>query len=1837
MGIQKLSSSRRFPASAVRRLLFTVGALLLAAGAAAPAGAQCTLQSGPTALQCTGCSGNLGLNAGPHLPGVYQSSPGVYRLMVKLNYGHAVYSLADPANPVVVGIDDLRSDSPGPGPFPGDGQTYISNAEVAKDGAFALFSLDVTGKGGTVIGRPNTLGLFKPAGDTGVYRANGGLVIQKNGSRYIGYGLGGGPYLFAADITSAVNYSVGSITSEQAAFQSLLDSAAGNLQLAEGNGFQYLYLTDKQSIVIADASSPGLAGNITTAYPTWTIPGSAWNLPSGDTLAFAQAAVDPKSPAGNLVIAGVFRTSSGSPVFALLSWNRTTGQATPAGTFTPDPAFTVTQVSGGVVAAANSYTSDVDVYMWAQSPTGGAYSNGVLRLYATSAGSFGSAIGQTVDIDIPPVPQSGFDTALRKVVDTKILRTSDSDVYAYLSGGTVPWAMHMNCTNGPAPAAGHLAVSNVSAGGAQITSGATVFVGDTLQIAPSVSPSNLVQPVLAWDLDFDYHSGPETGAIGLLQLQNPDSCFGTACPDVHPSSPDPPQFTLIGPCDPRSPWNGTPSTGVGCWTSVAGPTGNGDFSTSTLFPAPGSYATLPIAFEAENALNTTTVPLATFNVKWTVPAVKLQNLSALLDSTFNATFQSASEGHPVSYNWYFGSASNALTPASCTGSSCTYPFAANGTYYAWLVASYNGGYSSPDWSPSPTDCYGGPCAIQVNVTDFVPAFTADSIAYIGGNGIHVSNQSNSPAWRSSANYLYYLCLTTSGSCSDNLSGYSQLQPAGIGPWTIPTPATAGTYWLRIKATYGIGPSTAQWQPNVTGVSDPYAWPITVSAVPPSLYPISGATSCTVGCSGVVYLGTVGTQITVAAYQGTTQLTGSYSWQTSGASASPSSGTGSTFTFSPSAGNLTVTNSDFAISLSFIISNPAPPPPNNPSVTVSANPSSTTVGTNVSLSASASGGTAPYTSYYWTFGDGSAPLSGPYPSPTHAFQAAGTFYPSCTVTDHANNQGSGSTTVTVTAGSGSGPSATSVLPLSGTTPCTVGCSGVQYLGNIGVAITVGLFNVSTQLSGSFGWQITSGSASPTSGTGTTFTFTPTAGGALVVTNTDTGLSLSIQISGVAVQPDFRIAYPDGTNAVLGSDGSFLVVAGQQNMFRAVSAANPSQTLSLASPYWNWGDGTAGPSVTPVAKTWILGGTYPVTLAVTGQPTALHNVNVVGGIPTAAYSFAYSVNGQAGGPVNANNVAPGAGILFTATGPPGAEYDWDFGDGTPVAPGSSVTSHVFAAAGSYPVVLTVKLGGNTFQTQQPTTFYVVEPPRWIVSGLAYTSGLVPGSSYVSDVVIQNPSATGWAAYSVALLDGSDPPNWISLSAFQPLESRRIPNILGNKSVFGKAKGGPTFAMVVRGDTVPADPAIWAFTYNNNASDPTKGTYGVAIPAVPVSMAVGPGSPAASREIPGLRDIPQTDPPGTSAAYTNIGFVNAGSVPATVNVSFFSRDGTSLSGVGNPFPLVVGPNQTLQQTQSLRQALAGTGQSYDTYTADDYYMSVDVVGDGAKVVPYATVKDVASTDSIFLTSAPAVPGPFRIPSVVRVNSTTGDVFRSRVVVFNPSAQDRAVRLTYSYIRCPAGQDCDDRAYQSITLGTGGVAPLPSGGTLLADDFVQTLFGALGIAVSDTDSYIQSYLDVAPADDNTDPLIVRGETYNAQPNGNFGTEVPGLLPAVNGASPGTARTRLTIPYVVPKSGGSGYRTNVALVALGDTSAQATIILHAPFLNSGFPGDLSQTSVVVDDKLIQLSLEKLFPALANFPPIASGYYSLEIQVTSGTLAAYAVINDNITSDGSLILAQPLP
>ena len=355
--------------------------------------------------------------------------------------------------------------------------------------------------------------------------------------------------------------------------------------------------------------------------------------------------------------------------------------------------------------------------------------------------------------------------------------------------------------------------------------------------------------------------------------------------------------------------------------------GGPDFSST--YPSPGTSSTLPIAFEAKNSLNDTQSPPASPSstsrgrCRRSSGRSLLGAVPALLSTSNTATFQDASEGHPLpaGYKWYFGS--NPGNPASrrsrrtwpAPAPSCTHAFpAGKGTYNAFLTASYNGGYSSPDCGPPCTLPVAG--SFIVNVTDFVAGLHAPAPRSTSpGAPISVTNQSQI-GQGITPTYWYTLCDASSGSCPEG----SYTPFSGSGPWTIPVPATAGTWWLRIRATYGSGPTTAQWQPNVVP-GNPDAWPIDVRELPPVLKPtglagVDGWNWCTVGCGSIAYVGTIGTPLTIAVLRGSVQQTGTYDWQISGGCGSPGAATGATtFLFTPiAAGTLTVSNTTFGISL-----------------------------------------------------------------------------------------------------------------------------------------------------------------------------------------------------------------------------------------------------------------------------------------------------------------------------------------------------------------------------------------------------------------------------------------------------------------------------------------------------------------------------------------------------------------------------------------------------------------------------------------------------------------------------------------------------------------------------------------------------------------------------------------------------------------------------------------------------------------------------------------------------------------------------------------------------------
>ncbi len=166
-------------------------------------------------------------------------------------------------------------------------------------------------------------------------------------------------------------------------------------------------------------------------------------------------------------------------------------------------------------------------------------------------------------------------------------------------------------------------------------------------------------------------------------------------------------------------------------------------------------------------------------------------------------------------------------------------------------------------------------------------------------------------------------------------------------------------------------------------------------------------------------------------------------------------------------------------------------------------------------------------------------------------------------------------------------------------------------------------------------------------------------------------------------------------------------------------------SITGDAWNFGDNATGTGATP-SHTYAAAGTYPVTLTVTDNAGAT-------GTTTA------SVTVTAPPPANQ---APTAAITTTTSGlsasvsgtgssdPDGSitGYAWNFGDNTTGT--GATTSHTYAAAGTYPVTLTVT--DNAGATGTTTASVTVTAP--------------PATPVFADDTFARTTTSGWGAAAV-----------------------------------------------------------------------------------------------------------------------------------------------------------------------------------------------------------------------------------------------------------------------------------------------------------------------------------------------------------------------------------------------------------------------------------------------------------------------------------------------------------
>jgi PKD repeat protein len=317
------------------------------------------------------------------------------------------------------------------------------------------------------------------------------------------------------------------------------------------------------------------------------------------------------------------------------------------------------------------------------------------------------------------------------------------------------------------------------------------------------------------------------------------------------------------------------------------------------------------------------------------------------------------------------------------------------------------------------------------------------------------------------------------------------------------------------------------------------------------------------------------------------------------------------------------------------------------VTATASPNPTEVGTQVKFNAVATGGTAPYTSYAWTFGDGIT-VTTTTASTTHTYASTGTF----------------TTTVTVTDSVGS-TSTSSSMSIAVDKKLNVTASISANPIDAGVSVGLTATSAGGVLPLSCSWSF--GDGSTDTGCSTSYAYTTAGAFTATVTATD---SLGVTAtSSVAVAVDSQLI-------VTANSSPNPTEVGSQVSFTATATGGTTPYSSYA---WTFGDGmTVTTTTASTTHTYTSTGTFTTTVKVTDSAgsKATSSVSV-----TVNQKLAVTAKANPD-PTEVNRFLSLTGTTSGGVGSP--TCSWNFGDST-AGVGCS-TSHTYTNAGTFTATVT-----------------------------------------------------------------------------------------------------------------------------------------------------------------------------------------------------------------------------------------------------------------------------------------------------------------------------------------------------------------------------------------------------------------------------------------------------------------------------------------------------------------------------------------------------------------------
>ena len=551
----------------------------------------------------------------------------------------------------------------------------------------------------------------------------------------------------------------------------------------------------------------------------------------------------------------------------------------------------------------------------------------------------------------------------------------------------------------------------------------------------------------------------------------------------------------------------------------------------------------------------------------------------------------------------------------------------------------------------------------------------------------------------------------------------------------------------------------------------------------------------------------------------------------------------------------------------------------------------------------------------------------------------------------------------------------------------------------------------------------------------------------------------------------------------------------------------------------------------------------------------------------------------------SVEAGVPVSFvgSATDPDGdaVTLTWDFGDGKG-ATGPSPAAHAFAVPGAVHVTLTARDPNGGAGTATLTLNVVAPAPAagdvgLLVPVVLEAAGL-GGSHYSSELTLVSRAA---AATEVVL---SYTASQGAGSGFARLtlgagEMRVLPGVVG----WLRGQGLPipaggssqvgTLVATFRGVGSPGLVFAGARTFT---PDPAGGggTFGLAYPTS--------GSTGGSATLVGLQQ--------NASQRSNLAVVNAGGSPIVLRVALQGPNGEDLGTLPD---LSLGPWGWFQYNQPFA-GRASSGRAVVTR-----------VSGTSPFTAYAVLNDAVTSDGSYLPPrfGDDGSGADRLVPIVLDVAGLGARFRTELTLTNLTAAPLPLTLAYT-------------AAAGFGSGSGTVpTTLAAGEQRIVPDAIAFLRGTLPIEGDGRDVGGSLVVKAAPGTPAS-ALAVGARTFAAlSPAGSYGLFAPGLT---------TAECATGTVWVYGLQENASQRSNLAIVNRGDAGDAITLRVTYYGTNGSALGTPVERTLGPG---AWLQFGRPLAALGA----GAGYAKIERLSGASRFAAYGVLNDNVTSDGSYV------